>query len=219
VSEQRFKTRARPSKRNTDRELVVTGELQVNLGNNITGVNVAAAALITQFSIGCILSIAAFILRREQEAKPFWEEQLFDSLPWIVLAFTLFTTGLLFFSEPYSSLWKPLFGDVGVLSIRYSLALLLTFLVDVGAIFWLSSLTGGAYSPFTPVFFILPALAIFLREGFGHVVLYVVLICAFFTWGLFQETPPASRHRLAYWIVSIGSFVLATVVGYVTRPR
>ncbi len=187
--------------------------------NTITVVNVAAAALITQFSIGCILSVAAFVLRREQEAKPFWEEQLFDSMPWIVIAFSLITTGALFFSEPYSNLWRPLFGDFGVFSIQYSHALLVTFLVDIGAIFWLSSLTGGANSPFTPVFFILPALAIFLREGFGRVVLYVFLISAFFTWGLFQDTPSTSKHRLAYWIVSISSFVLATVVGYVTRPR
>lgn len=186
----------------------------------VTPVNIAAAALITQLSVGCILAVCAFVLTRDLRGH--------SKLPWIVLGFTLLTTGALSFSEPNSSLWKPLLGNFDVRSIPFSTTLLVIFLADILTVFWLGKLTGGSYSPFAPVFFILPALAIFLREGFGHVVLYVVLIAVFFTFGMWQNTAwvysesrdsGSLRERFAYWFVSVASFALATVIGYITRPR
>ena len=147
-------------------------------------------------------------------------------MPWIVLGFSLLTTGALFFSEPYSTLWKPLLGELGAPSIDSSSALLIALVADILAVFWLAQLTSGANSPFVPVFFILPALAIFLREGFVRVVWYVILISVLFSVGVLQDARPSSkedvddpRRRIAYWFVSIACFVLATFVGYVTRPR
>ena len=195
------------------------------MDQQVTKVNIAAAALITQFSIGCILSFAAFILHSGQEAKLFWEARLSRNMPWIVVGFSLLTTGALLFSEPYSSLWKPLLGDLGIPSIQSSTALLVAFLSDIVVVFWLAALTGGASSPFVPVFFILPALAIFLREGFVRVVWYVVLISILFSAGFVEAlSSPESvqslaRRNFAYWLVSIACFVLATFIGYVTRPR
>lgn len=195
------------------------------LANSITAVNISAAALITQFSLGLILSISAFILRGDDETRQSWERPLTTNMPWIVLGFTLLTTGALFFSDPYSTLWKPLLGDLGVPSIDSSTALLIALQGDIYAVFFLTFLTGGATSPFTPVFFILPALAIFLRENLSRLLYYVVLISILFTVGVLQdassmtEVESRSRRRIAYWFVSSACFVLATFVGYVTRPR
>jgi hypothetical protein len=195
------------------------------LDSEVKPVNVAAAALIAQFSIGCVLSVAAFVLTDAEQAKPFWEARVSRSMPWIVGAFSLLTTGVLLFSEPYSNLWKPLLGDLGAPSIQSSTALLIAFLSDILVVFMLTALTGGAFSPFVPVFFILPALAIFLRQGFARVVWYVILISILFSVGFLEtysapEGPMAgARRNFAYWFVSIACFVLATFIGYVTRPR
>lgn len=146
-------------------------------------------------------------------------------MPWIVVGFSLLTTGALLFSEPYSTLWKPLLGDLGVPAIRSSTALLVAFLADIIVVFWLTALTCGASSPFVPVYFILPALAIFLRQGFGRVVWYVILISILFSIGFVEtlSSPESAkslaRRQVAYWFVSVACFVLATFIGYVTRPR
>lgn len=194
------------------------------MGQTITAVNIAAAALITQFSIGCILFVGAFILRGAKEAGPVGNARTMgQSMPWIVLAFSFLTIGALFFSDPYSSLWKPLLGDLGAPSIGSARALFIAFTADILVVFWLACLSGGADSPFIPIFFIQPALAIFLREGLGRVVWYVILISILFTVGcssrLIFGRNYSNRGSVAYWFVSIACFVLSTFVGYVTRPR
>jgi len=142
----------------------------------------------------------------------------------LVLCFSFITIAPIYFSEPYSGLWKHLFGDFGVQVMQSSEALRFAFAADIFAVFVLSWWTGGAASPFVPVFFVLPALAIFLRESFGRVIFYVILIAVLFTAGTFRESSleqrgASGRLLFAYWFVSIACFALATAVGYITRPR
>lgn len=73
-------------------------------------------------------------------------------------------------------------------------------------------------SPFSAVLFMLPALAIFLREPperflsytFGAAVLFL-LVQADIEWHAIKENP---RHRIASSFVTLACLALSTMVGY-----
>ena len=137
--------------------------------------------------------------------------------------------GTLVFSDEFSSFWKPLFGSSGFYIMGWSTALLLVLSFDIVYTCVIVGQTGGsAASAFTPLYFILPPLAIFLRETPRRILFYTVLVAVLFSVNLvitFKEQEISEDHEdrraptLAYWFVSIASFSLATLVGYVTRPR
>jgi hypothetical protein len=112
--------------------------------NEISAVNIAATAMITQFSLGCILSTGAWLLREEASDETFWTPK-FRHMPWVLLAFWFFALGALFFSEPVSALWRPLFGSLPLL-IPLPWAMLAAFLTDVLVVFFLAWRVDGARS-------------------------------------------------------------------------
>jgi hypothetical protein len=94
----------------------------------------------------------------------------------------LVTIGLLVFSDEYSGTWRPLFGEALNAGVPWSAALLLVFLLDIGWVSILVVATGGSViSPFGSLFFLVPPLAIFLRESLGRIVLYLALVTVSFT--------------------------------------
>lgn len=191
----------------------------------VTPVNISAAALIAQFCILIIMSVSAAIARISDEIN--WNDasEISAVFAWIILFFALVTMGCLVFSDEFAVIWKPLFGTLEFPAIPWSTALLIVFTLDIICVTILVAMTGGSrLSAFSPIFFILPSLAIFLRESLGRILFYLVLVAVSFsvtglrgsTWVTHEE----SRQRwLSYWFVSIACLGLATFIGYITRPR
>lgn len=192
--------------------------------------NITAAAMATQFCILVIVFVGTLLVRSTEPRLSVYvgTKGVKDHL-WFQLIFALITMGTLVFSDEFSSFWKPLFGSSGFYIMGWSTALLLVLSFDIVYTCVIVGQTGGsAASPFTPLYFILPPLAIFLRETPRRILFYTVLVAVLFSVNLVitfkeQEISEDLEDRraptLAYWFVSIASFSLATLVGYVTRPR
>ncbi|MFH1080481.1 MAG: hypothetical protein V1766_09520 [Pseudomonadota bacterium] len=181
----------------------------------LTPTNITGAALIAQFSILLILAAGSAILSFDNanttRITPF------------ILVLALISFGVLFFSDEFSKLWSPLFRGTSFSGIKWSLSILLVFIANILVVSILVRFTWGSIvSPFTPVYFMLPALAIFLRESGGRIIIYLTLVILLFTLNFqniyLNENGRSSRHIQAYWVISVACFVLITYVGYITRP-
>jgi hypothetical protein len=142
----------------------------------------------------------------------------------------MLTFGSLFFSDQLSNIWKPLFSGILFVEIKWEIAIVIAFLGNIIFVSLMVYFTGGSMrSPFSPIYFILPALAIFLREPGKNILLYLILVILGFslntrfhdpTISIYSEGKADIRYRVySYWVVSISCLLLATVIGYVTRPR
>lgn len=152
----------------------------------VSPINITAAALITQFSIIIIMFIGTTIIGRGEKFIPVYRNVPGASIfSWLILFFALITIGSLIFSDEFSNIWKPLFGTIAFPTIRWSYSLLVMFTLNIICVSFLVRGTGGSLlSPFSPIYYTLPALAIFLREGFGRIILYLVLVSVMFTLNL-----------------------------------
>jgi magnesium-transporting ATPase (P-type) len=201
--------------------------------NPISPVNIIGAALIAQFFLSIILGIGAFILYLRESAAPSYRKLSsgkfinVSRFAWVVLIFFLLTVGCLVLSDEFAKLYRPLLEELRVPMLPWSIAIPIVFFLNMICVTFLVWLTDGSReSPFGPLYFIFPPLAIFLREPFDRVIDYFVFVAFMFSLTMrysYNMRPKTSSddddNRLAYWVVSILSFVLVTVVGYVTRPR
>jgi hypothetical protein len=195
------------------------------MNNTVGPANITAAALVMQFCLSAIISIGAIWVRRN-EARVFrfyQDPPNIGRFAWILLLFALSTIGLLVFSDQFSGFWRPLSGDVNFTIIGWNLAVLFVFLLDILCVAILVQLTAGSYhSPFTPVYFILPAMAFFLRESPRRVFLYTTLAAVLFIFGFTAPKPrpeEAIHQKGAYAFVSIACLILSVVIGFLTRSR
>lgn len=178
---------------------------------------IIAGAAIAQLSLIAIMAVAAFMVSAA-------ERHSIGCFPYVVLFTAIITIIPLMFTRGYSGTWGQLVGVAGEVGISRSISMLIVFLVDIVAVHALVWSTGGSReSPFQAVYFLLPTLAIFLREPLGHLMLYLVLIGASYTWLMFGKTEELARNytlvsRLAYWFTAVACLVLATYIGYTTRP-
>ena len=185
--------------------------------------NITAAAAVMQFSIVAIVVGGTFVLKKGEIELPFYERTESSTITflWLIIAFALLTLGLLFFSDEFSSIWRPLFRRSEFVGISWSLALLWIFLLDIAWVGGMVLLTGGSYrSPFTPLYFMLPPLAIFLRESAGRIFIYTAVASVLFLMLLAVDRngQPGERYKPAYAFVSLACFILATYVGVATMP-
>lgn len=140
----------------------------------------------------------------------------------LILTLALISLGLLGASDAFSSLWAPLLQQpVGWLT-SWSTALLWVFLLDIAVLTILVFSSGGGQdSPFQPIYFLLPTLAIFLHEPAGRVITYLALVALSFSISMLKTLEVGRdeevRWRGAYWFVSLASFALATTIGLLTR--
>jgi hypothetical protein len=193
------------------------------MDGTVRPVNVVVAATMTQILLIVVLVIGAAILSRGERTSLGGYSVRFS---WFILLLFLVTMGALVFSQELTPIWQPLFGGVVFPSLPSAAALFLMFTLDILCVAALVWMTGGSQrSAFSAIFFILPALAIFLRQSLWLLVVYVTLVG-----GLFSVTLGTSEHNrlyvqrnqmhpLAYWFVAISCLALTTFVGYVTRPR
>ena len=200
------------------------------MADGVGPANITAAAMATQFFILVIVFVGTLLVRSTEPRVSIYvgAKGVRDHL-WFQLVFALITMGTLVFSDQFSTFWRPLFGSSTFHVIGWSTALLVVFAFDIVYACVIVGQTGGsAASPFTPLYFILPPLAIFLRQSPARILFYTVLVGLLFSINLVvlfqgQEVEDEQEARkpptFAYWFVSIASFSLATFIGYVTRPR
>jgi hypothetical protein len=194
------------------------------MSGTATPSSIVAAALVMQFSIIAIFFVGAMWVGRleKHEFVRFYQAPTVGRSTWILLMLTVVTLGSLLLSDQFSQLWHPLSAGVNFGWVRWSRAIFVVFLLDICASAALVRLSGGsARSPFTPVYFVLPALGFFLREAPPRVVFYTVLIVVLFIAGLATE----ERNELgidytgAFAFVSVACLLLSVLMGYLTRPN
>jgi len=199
--------------------------------DSVNPANITGAAFIAQFAIIVIMFIGAAILHKEEEkATFFYGRPRFPQLVWKILAIALLTIGCLLFSDEFSKLWRPLLEDASIPTLPWRLAVVVMFLSDIVLVTILVLYTGGSKdSPFGPLYFLLPTLAILLREPVERLVLYVSLTIISFSIMLYlnyainrfaiKPDNNQAKRPTAYLTVSISCFILATFIGYVTRIK
>ncbi|HEX5412670.1 MAG TPA: hypothetical protein VFZ27_12545 [Terriglobia bacterium] len=181
-----------------------------------------AASLWMQFILIVLMaSGAVLILRKEEGRRSLYHNP--DNVPrylLILIPFSLGTMGMLLFSDQFSVLTRPLFSGIQIGLIRWPTAILWVFIADIACTAILVLLTGGSYgSPFTSVYFILPALAFFLRESPQRVLAYTLAIGALFVIELWVYEEETKSVKGAVCVVSVGCLILSGWIGYLTRPH
>jgi len=178
---------------------------------------ITATALIAQVSILAIMCIGSFLIALDQR------EAL--GAGFIILALTLLTIVPLMLTSGYSAFWTPRFGGSPEIGIHHSTSMVLMFVLDILALSLFVWKTGGSLnSPFQAIYFLLPALAIFLREPKSRLFLYFALVTISFSllMPLVHKhswyNSSVRIHRVAYWFVAVACFALAMYIGYITQP-
>jgi hypothetical protein len=167
--------------------------------------------------------LAAAVLRREATLTRWYKDQpTYSGFSWIILSLFLGTVGTLALSEELMHTWQPLLSSPRFQGLSWNHAVLVVFIADIVGLTYLVAGTGGsAASPFQPIYFLIPTLALLLREPSSHVGLYAVLIAVSFSSLLFRHdsAPPEDwqRHRVAYGLVSLLCLTLACLIGLLTR--
>lgn len=121
-----------------------------------------------------------------------------------------------------SSLWVGLFQNTTFSGLPDRTAIGIVFLINIAITTMLVADTGGSVdSPFQPIFFLIPTLALLLFESSLRVVTYFALVSVSFTFLLVHANPLHESQRRgakkAYGFVSIASLALAVLIGLLTR--
>ena len=192
-------------------------------------VNITGAAVLAQFLLVVVISATTAVLWGAEEFVPFYRQQRrpgsVSYVAWIILAFALASLGVLVFSDAFSEIWRPILGLQTNSVIPWSFALFLALSLDIVWVAVLVRATGGSRnSVFTSAYFLVPIFAILLREPPKRLLVYFLAVSVAFTITLPQ--PPAEQRlqrargdTLAYWLLSIACFGIATMIGYLTRPQ
>ncbi|MDR3715629.1 MAG: hypothetical protein P4L51_22695 [Puia sp.] len=180
----------------------------------ITPLTITIATLIAQFAIIAIISGSALII------KPFYDR--FNDFALIILVLTLLTFGSLFFSDEFLKSSQSILRNPNISIMSWKTSIFITFILNIIFITIMVFKTGGSKnSIFAPLYFLLPTLALLLREPLSHLIVYAIMICISFTALLspFRRAvdPESTRQKVAYWVVSISSFILTLFIGYKSR--
>lgn len=189
----------------------------------VTPEQITSGALLAQVFVVAIMLLGAQVIRVRSYSFEYsqWTRE-HSGLGWTILFFAVLTSALLGLSDAFSNAWKPLFGVLEYQGIGWSSAIWWVYTLNILGVTIMVAQTGGSYiSPFSPLFFLLPTLAIFLREPLSHILWYLIEVSLCFTIGLLlQHNEPLHlrSYRIAYAIVSLLCFALAVFIGYMTRP-
>jgi hypothetical protein len=184
---------------------------------------VIAGALLFQVLMVCILFVGAQILRGASSKTAWWKgERVYGNLWWELLVLVLITIGALVFTTTMSAFWGGLFHGTHFAGISNGTAMLAVFAVDIIVAARIVFLTGGSVgSPFQPLFFFIPTVALLLHESAWRVLAYSAVLSIVFVLLLGYSVPPPSEHprrtKQAYGFVSIAFLFLTVCVGLLTR--
>jgi hypothetical protein len=184
---------------------------------------IIAGALLSQVLMVVILFAGAGILTGASPKTAWWKgERVYPSVWWELLVLLLVTAGVLVLTTTMSSSWGGLFRGTSFFGLSDETALLIVFLSDIVVVTRLVYLTGGSVgSPFQPLFFFIPTIALLLRESPFRVVGYSAVLSVCFIVLLYRAVPPPSekpgRTKQAYGFVSIACLFLTMLIGLLTR--
>jgi hypothetical protein len=189
--------------------------------NELTPQTIVTGALYAQISIIVIMAFATALIGK---TKGRWDHETYGHRPAILICFIIVTFALLVFSDTYRVVVNPLVA-FGTSSFSWTLALRLVFIIDIITVTLLVKGTNGSQnSPFQPLYFLIPTLALFLREPKGRVIFYAILVSVSFTCllGWFNEVERIDddlrkKYRMALIFVSISCLILACWIGLITR--
>lgn len=192
-------------------------------------VNVTGAIIVVQL---CLLIIIALGIFTNFERLAKHNKQKSYGATIVLAVFSLMAVAM---SADFYAIWSPILGDVSLPTIARSNAFAWVFSLDIVITILLVLWSGGTMaSPFTAILFLIPALAIFLRETPAKFFAYATFVGLYYflTIGLdmrrFSALP--RDHELsirgglsnsalgAHRVVNIGCLILATLTGYITRP-
>ena len=184
----------------------------------VSELNIAATALLAQFLILIILTLGAAIASRDKEEGYYG----FRVIPTILLL-ALATLGILLFSTEISTFWRPLVANPTIPTLSTSWAVPAVFMLNIFSVSKLVARTGGGMlSSFVPVYFMIPALAIFLRSPRVLVVVYLALVIILFSINVFRSARQVTisvHSRFAFLVISIACFALTTLIGIIVQPN
>lgn len=184
---------------------------------------IITGALLSQVLLGVLMFVAASIMRAHQSRTAIFRgEPIQSEFSWLILTLLLVSVATLVLAHSMSSLWLGLFQNTAFSGIPDRTATLIVFLINIAITTVLVANTGGsANSPFQPIFFLIPTLAILLFESSLRVVAYAAIVSVCFTYLLVQRNPIHESHRRgaekAYGFVSVASLAIAVLVGLLTR--
>lgn len=204
------------------------GKSERSVLKNIQPDSILAAALVMQFMLLAIIAIGSVLCKRLYEQwEPSYRKVGRSVYGSFILFVALITIGALVFSSSFSKDWAPVVGDIVPFSYSSAHGIELVFVVDSIAILVLTLSTGGSMrSPFTPLFFLIPTLALLLRQSPTAVIWYTAIVSVFFGFATFYGYIHVQQNRLnydeegaaarAFAFVSIAAFWLAVYIGITT---
>ena len=194
----------------------------------IKPINVAAALLIIQFFL-CLIWVVGIITTRVQKVGTVDTDE-FGKVTALVLviATVLASVFICVLTRDFYPVWSPILGDLTLPTIAGHTGVLLIFMLDLVTASILMLSTGGAKdSAFTAILFLIPALAIFLRESpwrfFGYAffagIVYVLSLTHKASVRRYKtiEVNSPSNHFAQGW-VNVMCLLLTMITGYITRP-
>ena len=187
-------------------------------------ITIASGTLLSQVLVLLILAVGTMFLSqpygrlRERSRIPL------PSHPALILAMTLFTLVPLLLSHGFAPSWQPLVGTLAPTSLSDGWAMLIVLAVDVLGLSVLVASTGGSQqSPFQAMYFLLPTLALFLRQPPTRVLVTTVFVAVSFSVLMSPQHYHSGhgyggdRHNaLSYWFVSMASLAVAVYIGLAT---
>jgi len=198
----------------------------------IQSVTLASGSLIVQLCLLAVAFAALRLLTKSRSAIQVAKESNGTLVSWALLTFAI-----IFIGEDYYRLWGPILGEIELPTIPRNYAFLAVFVLDIVFITILILRTGGAKnSPFTSMLFLLPTLAIFLREPAVRFISYAVAVGLIYTFilrkRLYVQAPdfdwdeydgPSKEDRRvedhATIFANVMCLLVATLIGYITRPH
>lgn len=196
----------------------------------IRPINIVAAALVTQILIIMTWSLGTWLLGGRSYRRIIRLTIKHDPLkiyvmrfPTVIIATTILSLGILVSSDEFVNAWKPLLGKLtfstGLATVN---ATSVMFYIDIFVVaYFVWKTEGTRKSPFGPLLFMLPTLAIFLRQPLPQIFTYMVLVLLFFTVLMFCR-PLSDSLELdraiaqSFWAVSFLCFVLTSFLAVLT---
>ncbi|MFC7297958.1 hypothetical protein [Herminiimonas aquatilis] len=194
----------------------------------IQPINIAGATIVVQLFTIIIIAIGSAIMKGGiQDISVYdslYPRAAYQRVDGDIIWFALLSFVVIVMSAQFFPTWKPILGDMSMYPIAEGITFPLLFCIDLIFVTRIIALSGGAKSsPFSAILFMLPGLAIFLRQPptlFLIYTLFAILLFIFLSSSIFpgfeQERNP--RYTRAFRIVNILCLVLTTIIGYITRP-
>lgn len=172
-----------------------------------------------------LVLVVALLLDRTQSSTD-------EKAQWLIIIIfgMCLTLAALSFTDEFHQIWSPILNDVHLPTWSRETVTKLVFIVNYLVVVLLIIYTGGAQrSPFTPVLFLLPTLAIFLRQPPKFIVFYGLVSAVYYLFATIDR-PFQHEYRVrgsigdrdsknAQRFVAIACLALTLSIGYITRPQ